>query len=232
MSGFDEKIQEDGTHFLAIIGDLRASRSAPERAETQRLLEEALARVSREEKERLAARFVVTLGDEFQGLLRGAGATMRVLLALEGALDGIPVRYGVGWGTLSTPLKEEALGMDGPCFHRARGAVDRGKQEDRWVTVWGFGADDEIVNGILSLMAAVRGEWTDIQAETVAETRRAATQRDVAAARGRSESTVSKALKAANYDQMLEAERAVTAILVRHDTARNAQGTSGEESPE
>ncbi len=230
MSGFDEKPQENTARFLAIIGDMRGSRSTPERAHAQRLMEEALARVNREKKDHLAARFVVTLGDEFQGLVRGAGAAMGVLLALEGALVGIPVRYGVGWGTLSTALRDEALGMDGPCFHEARGAVDRGKQEDRWVTVSGFGADDEIVNGILSLMEAVRGEWTDIQAATVAETRRAATQRDVAAARGRSESTVSKALKAAHYDQLLAAERAVTAILVRHDTPGDVESASSEES--
>jgi hypothetical protein len=70
-------------------------------------------------------------------------------------------------------------------------------------------------------MGAVREEWTDIQAETVAGARVAATQRALAAARGRSESTVSKALKAAHYEQVLAAERAVTAILERLDAGGN-----------
>ena len=40
--------------------------------------------------------FVITLGDEFQGLLKRAAAIIGTLNALEARLDGIPMRYGVG----------------------------------------------------------------------------------------------------------------------------------------
>lgn len=207
-----------GGGYLAAIGDIKGSRRAEERADVQRRLESGLAAVNGEFGRVLASRFVVTLGDEFQGLLSQPSAVVDVLLRLEEELQGIPVRYGLGWGGLTTELRELALGMDGPCFHRARDALERGKRDDRWVTVSGFGnEEDAVLNGILWLMGEVRARWTDIQAGTVAQVRRARSQKEVAAARGVTASTVSEALRAAHYAPMLEAEAAVRTILGRFD---------------
>lgn len=200
--------------FVAVIGDIRGSRKTADRRGTQARLEGAMARVNEVFADDLTAGFLVTLGDEFQGLLPGSDKLMDVIAELESALTGIPVRYGIGIGTLATPIKRTAVGMDGPCFYLARDAVERGKRENRWVTVAGFGeVRDELMNGVLNLMGAVRGQWTEIQAETFHAARIADEQKQVAAARNVSEATVSKSLKSAHHDPMIEAEAVVARLL-------------------
>ncbi len=200
--------------FVAVIGDLCGSRQAADRQRTQVRLEQAMARVNEVFAGDLTAGFLVTLGDEFQGLLPIPDKVMDIIAELESALTGIPVRYGIGIGTLVTPIKRTAVGMDGPCFHLARDAVERGKGENRWVTVAGFGqARDKLMNGILNLMGALRGQWTEIQAETFHAARTADKQKQVAAARNVAESTVSRSLKSAHHDPMIEAEAIVVHLL-------------------
>ncbi len=200
---------------LAVIGDLRGSRALSDRSGVQLRLERALRDLNDKLADSsLAAGFVVTLGDEFQGLLASSHAGLDVLLFIETALRGIPLRFGFGWGRVSTEFREKALGMDGPCFHRAREALIRGKEEDRWVTVAGFGPDgDRILNGALALLGAVRDRWTDRQAETVALVRQARTQKEAANTLGVGPSTVSEALTAALYAPTTEAELAVANAL-------------------
>ncbi len=200
--------------YVAVIGDLIASRALADRAGAQERVIEALATANERWADALAARFVVTLGDEFQGLLIRPDPLVDVVSTVERALGGLRVRYGVGSGELRTPLRDEAIGMDGPCFHRAREAVERGKHDDRWITVAGFGDErDALLNGVLRLMGSVRGSWTAVQAETVFAAREAAEQKEVARGRGVSEATVSKALKAAHYDAYIEGERTVARLL-------------------
>jgi len=206
--------QKGETRYLAVIGDVRRSREAKERAELQKRLEAGIQLVNRKQKNVLAAGFVITIGDEFQGLAGDPAAIMRVLVALETALPGVPLRYGLGWGALTTELRSRAVGMDGPCFHAAREAITTGKKLDRWVTVAGFGAEeDEILNGILSLIGAVRAGWTSTQAHTVALMRQLPTQKKAAAERGVAVSTVHKALSGALYGPVTEAERAVERLV-------------------
>jgi hypothetical protein len=232
--------QKGECSHLAVIGDLRRSRALADRAAVQQRLEAALVQVNRDLADELSAAFVVTLGDEFQGLLRRAAAAIPALMALDGALGDLPVRYSLGWGALATRLRPEAVGMDGPCFHAARSALEMGKREQRWVTASGFGPrHDAILNGMLRLMGEVRDRWTRTQAATVRAMRGAPTQKEVAAQRGVSESTVSKALKGAMYDAMIEAEAALTTLLEELDgegrsrEARDLEGRgTGPRGPE
>lgn len=200
--------------YLAVIGDVRRSRQAKERAEIQKRLETGIQLINRKHKGALASGFVITLGDEFQGLLADPVALIRILAALEAALAGVSLRYGIGWGELTTGLKPHAVGMDGRCFHAAREALTNGKKLDRWATVSGFGsAEDEILNGILGLIGAVRAGWKPIQAQTVALMRQFPTQKEAAAARGVAISTVNKALAGALFGPVVEAERAVERLI-------------------
>jgi hypothetical protein len=205
--------------YAAIIGDIRGSRELENRAAVQERLVSALERLNGDLGTTLAAGFVVTLGDEFQGLARGAEGIVDILNRLESELGDIPLRFAVGWGEVSTAIRGVAVGIDGPCFHAARAAMDRGKKDGRWVTFSGFGdLEDTVLNALYWLMGGVRAGWTDIQAETVEAARSARTQVQVAAERGRHTSTVSKALKSALYEPVIEAENAARALLERVDS--------------
>ena len=105
----------------------------------QERLGEARDELNRAFASHLASALVITVGDEFQGLLHRPESVVDLLARYEEAMDFFPTRFGLGWGPLSTRLKPEAIGMDGPCFHAAREALVIGKAQDRWVTVRGFG---------------------------------------------------------------------------------------------
>lgn len=200
--------------YLAVIGDIRGSRRLKDRAAVQARLEEALAEINREFAADLAADFVVTLGDEFQGLLREPHRLLPLLGYLETSLVEVGLRYGIGWGPLATPLRRQALGMDGPCFHRAREALSEAKHLKGWAAIKGFGIErDRVLGGLLALIGAVRGNWTRTQTETVGWMRRLGSQKQVAATRGVTKSTVSKALHGALYEAITRAEEAVAELL-------------------
>ena len=207
--------REDST-YVALIGDVRRSRKVQERALLQTVMEDALATVNSRFKAELAAGFVLTLGDEFQGLVHNPTSIVPVLISLEELLGGAEVRYGVGLGRLSTQLQEVALRTDGPCFHRARAALLNAKRDDSWVKVEGFGDDDTVLNGVLQLMGDIRWNWTDTQRKTVELMRRAGTQKEVAGERGVSSNAVSKTLKSASFEPLLAAEKSVATIFERH----------------
>ena len=211
--------------YAAVIGDIRSSRGMPDRAAVQVRLEATLDSVNAEFGDRLAAGFIVTLGDEFQGVLLRAADLVSVVNSVDAGLRGIPLRFAVGWGGVSTAIRERAVGIDGPCFHRAREAMTKGKRDGRWVTLSGFGElEDELLNAIFWLMGEVRAGWTDIQAETVAAARHAESQKAVAAARGRHTSTVSKALKSALFEPIMAAERAAAVLLSNVDAESSGEG--------
>lgn len=55
--------------YIAIIGDIRNSRLLADRKEIQIKLGNVLDRINREHAPSISAKFMITLGDEFQGLL-------------------------------------------------------------------------------------------------------------------------------------------------------------------
>lgn len=206
-------------NYLAVIGDIRGSRRLVDRQAVQERLRGALADLDRAFAPAIAARAAITTGDEFQVLLHDPAAGLPLIIACDEALPGLSLRYGLGWGPLATRLEERAVGMDGPCFHAARDAIDFAATEERWVAVRGFGATfDTALDGILALLGAVRADWTGKQAAAVAHRRRVPTQRAMAAELHLDPSTVSKRLQSAYYDEVTATEAAVASLMAEAAT--------------
>jgi hypothetical protein len=209
------QLHDGAPRYLALIGDIRGSRHLDDRQGVQERLRADLATLEQRFAADLAAGFVITTGDEFQALLADPAAGVPVVIACDTMLSGLRLRYGLGWGTLSTRLEERAVGMDGPCFHAARQAIETAKAKDRWLAVRGLPAPAEsVLDALLDLIAAVRAGWTSRQAEAVARRRELATQRELAQRLHVDPSTVSKRLKSALYDEITAAERAASDLLV------------------
>jgi hypothetical protein len=157
------------TRYLAVITDVVRSRQlAPTaRARLQEELRALLATLNLGFAEALAAEFVITTGDEFQGLLRDGAVIPDLVWALRTQLQGARTRVGIGYGTLHTELLPQAIGMDGPVFHAARDAIVLARKEGWEGGVFrGFGdPGDRILNGIAHLLERHTGRMTPRQRE-------------------------------------------------------------------
>jgi len=155
--------------YIAVIGDIIASREAEERGALQARLKAAIAGANLACRNTLASSFILTLGDEFQGLLNSPDEMHRLLARFRADLHSAEVRFGIGIGPLDTPLEAQALGMDGPCFHRARDAVERAASRQTYVEV--SIPDDSGDQGVFDiyavLSAAIRHRWTRRQRQVV-----------------------------------------------------------------
>jgi hypothetical protein len=219
----------NGRRFVALIGDIRGSRELDDRGQVQRDLETVLAETDDALDEALAAGFVVTTGDEFQALFE-APRVVDPMGWIAERLPELTLAYGIGFGGLDTELKPEAVGMDGPCFHRARHALNRAKDENRWA--WAKATDAADADGdattqlsrVLGAVGALRSDWTPTQACYAHALRHADTQRAVAARADKSPSTISESLKAAHHREVRELEAVAGDLLGDTlDTLREAQ---------
>lgn len=106
----------------ALIGDVVASRQAPDR----RLLQERLLAILEQEGRRYGVPLDLTLGDEFQGRYPSLQVAMAASWFLHVAAIGVTqLRIGIGWGDLVVEGSDETpFGQDGPAWWQARDAVE------------------------------------------------------------------------------------------------------------
>lgn len=179
-----------------MIGDVIGSRRAPDRSGLQHRLQGGLRDINAAFAEQVAAEFVLTVGDEFQGLLHGAQELDKLLATLRTHAFPAELRLGLGIGGLDTQLQQQALGMDGPCFHRARQAIERA--EARHTPVEVESGQPGAAFEIYALMSGyMRQRWTERQRQVVDLARSGLEGREVAAHLSITPSAVSQHLRAA-----------------------------------
>jgi hypothetical protein len=162
----------------------------------------------------IISRFVVTLGDEFQVLLKDAPALFGIRQAFNMQPLPFSMRLGVGVGTISTDLKKDALGMDGPAFHRARKAVEWLKEHGGLMHVdTGNEIDNDSLNSIAELCEAVRVGWTQRQHEVYTHIYRSTTQRQMASEFQISPSAISRMLSRMHVKEIAQGEATIIRIL-------------------
>ena len=123
----------DASHsFVAIIGDMKDSRHLENRKEVQTHLQKILNQVNKKYEKDIASRFLITLGDEFQGLLYTGKDVLRIISEIRIQLYPVCLRFGIGFGKITTDIRAEmALGADGPGYYRAREAVEQLKEREK-----------------------------------------------------------------------------------------------------
>ncbi|HYL21310.1 MAG TPA: SatD family protein [Gemmatimonadales bacterium] len=208
---------------IAVIGDLVASRrvAQAERSLLQRELERLVATLNKRYRHAIAARFLVTLGDEFQGVLQRADAIPDLIWDIETGLPDVDVRLGIGFGTLLPPFKPLALGMDGPAFHAAREAIEFARKRRVHGGVFiGFGAtEDAVLNGLARLLRHEREGLSKAQLATLARLRQGHSQAEIAKELRLTRQAVSSRARSAAWEAFSEGERVWRAVLTGFDVS-------------
>lgn len=86
-----------------------------------------LRKLNRHHRTALVAAFVVTLGDEFQGVIREINKSYRLYLEVQNALE-VPIYAGLGIGMAEASEDNYAPHMTGEAFIRSREALTAAKR--------------------------------------------------------------------------------------------------------
>lgn len=210
--------------FVALIGDICGSRKLEDRQEAQQEFKQVVNRLNESIPDRaIASQFTVTTGDEFQVLLTEATEAVEAAVLASDRFHPVRLRFGIGRGELDTEVNpNQAIGMDGPCFHRAREAIDSAQEDGAWLRVAGWSDDlAEHVNTMFDLLQCVREDWTDRQAQFALALKEEGTQKGVAERYNVSKSTVSESLSAGHVQEVRAAEHSLAALLQETQSGDN-----------
>jgi hypothetical protein len=203
-------------NYIAVIADIVDSRGLPRsrRRVFQRQFSGLIASLNRDYRKTMASKFVITLGDEFQGLLNSASLLPDLIWRLEQDFPQVQFRMGIGLGTLDTTLQEYAINIDGPAFHLGRAAIEEAKKNEALGGVFrGFGDLDGILNGIAGLLWFQRSHWTDAQRKIASLLRQGMSQTQAAKKLRITKQVVSRQVRSSGWYHYIAGENAWRKIL-------------------
>ena len=207
---------EDEREYVAVIADMVQSRElkSQQRRAAQLAFATFLKNINTEFRRTVLARFVVTLGDECQGILHDTTVLPDLLWRFD-EFESRKLRVGIGRGVLYTPVGRDAINIDGPALHRARGAIERAKKDRLLGGVFeGFGQDhDSVFNGFARLLHHHRANLSDQQREVVAHLRSGLNQTQTAEKMEVTKQAVSLYAARAGWEAYSEGEQAFKTAL-------------------
>lgn len=163
------------THAV-IMGDLVRSEAANAPMRLHRIFNAAVKAANAAHRRTIASRLTITLGDEFQGLVRSLGAGLTIMRDVRERLlvDGAECRFVLGLVRIDTELNPSiAWNMMGPGLARARERLG----EKRLPSAYRFSLPrDAVLQTLLDAigysLTEVEEDWTDRQFELARAVRR------------------------------------------------------------
>jgi hypothetical protein len=204
---------------IALIADMARSRDlAPlHRPAVQKHFQDLVEFINETYRRDILSRFVITLGDEFQGLLRSGKSIPDLLWDIDARFSDRRLRVGFGLGALYTPLQKEALNIDGPALHFARAAIEMAAEKRSFGGVFfGFGDMDPILNGFARTLWFHRSRLTAQQFRVAGLLRQGLSQLEIARQLRITQQAVSKQSRALGWSAYAEAASAWRIIFERY----------------
>lgn len=162
--------------YVAVIGDMVESKKIDNRFEIQAKLKAVLEEINEQYARDIESKFMITLGDEFQGLLGCGENVIQIIERIQIKLDPVQIRFGIGIGKITTEINSHMpLGADGSAYHNARNMINQLKNTERKnkmaaakIMISSDGSHSELetlLNTILALCTSIKDKWTDRQRE-------------------------------------------------------------------
>lgn len=213
--------------YIAVIGDIKDSKNIGDRGKIQDKLNAVLKSVNESYDEDISARFIITLGDEFQGLLERKEHLFAIVKYIEREMYPVRLRFGIGIGKISTDIfYGAAIGADGPAYYAAREMVEQLREQEKRlkrqaadIQISVYGTENfEIaeINTILALMKIIEDGWSEKQRFTIWDMIKNGGSQEACAKRmATSQSTVARRLADGNYLTYERARKTVDEALRR-----------------
>ncbi len=203
---------------IAVIGDIIQSRSLKDRYDAQEKMNAVLNNINSLFSGYVESKFIITLGDEFQGLLRLNSPVYTILRSIIEAMYPIKIRFGVGFGEIFTRYAESAIGMDGPAFNDARKAMLEAKKGNGYRII--FQSEvmvlEEVrdINAMLTLITIIRKLWGDKFLQILPTLRKGMKQSEVAKKHGLTQSNISQHINNNYFSEVNEAEKTIDTFII------------------
>lgn len=202
--------------YLAVIGDIAGSRRFDRSARTEIGGDISSLIAHWNADSRVAAAFVVSRGDEFEGLLHAPEMFTTILWDLATVIPHVALRLGVGVGEIYTPLVPETSDeVDGPVYHRARRAIESAATAGHLGGDFvGFGEPwDSSLGAIARALYAQRAGWTAAQRTVAMSLHEGQEQIRIAEQLGVTRQNISKHASAAGWQVHADLEAAFADLL-------------------
>lgn len=213
--------------YTALIGDIKDSKNIENRSQIQEKLHRVLRDVNRIYCADISAEFIITLGDEFQGLLNSREHLLDMIQYIQREMYPVRLRFGIGIGEIHTNIfHEAAIGADGPAYYAARDMIeDLRKQEKKLkkqaadIQIAIYDTEDfEIteINTILALMKLIEDDWSEKQRFTIWDmAQNGGSQKECAKRLNTTQSTVARRLAEGRFLTYEKARKTVGEALKR-----------------
>lgn len=211
--------------YLALIADVIDSKMVQERLDLQKQVEKTLQKMNELFGDYLASRFTLTLGDEFQALLKVDAPIFQIIDTLRSELTPTQLRFGIGLGEIVTAIDPlQSVGADGPAYWNARAAINFVHQKNDYGNTQiyfssGKENQDFFVNALIASGEAIRSGWRDSQEEILLNLLKRSVysesfnQQDLAQSLAINPSALSKRLKSSSIRVYLRGRAAALASI-------------------
>ena len=211
--------------YLALIADVIDSKMVQERFDLQKQLEKTLQTMNELFGEFLASNFTLTLGDEFQALLKVDAPVFQMIDTLRSELTPTQLRFGIGLGEIVTDIDPlQSIGADGPAYWNARAAINLVYQKNDYGNTQiyfscGKEKQDFFVNALIASGEAIRSGWRGSQEEILLDLLKRCvysenfSQQDLAQSLAINPSALSKRLKSSSIRVYLRGRAAALASI-------------------
>ena len=211
--------------YLALIADVIDSKMVQERFNMQKQLEKALRKMNELFGDYLASCFTLTLGDEFQALLKVDAPVFQIIDTLRSELIPTQLRFGIGLGEIVTAIDPlQSIGADGPAYWNARAAINLVHQKNDYGNTQiyfssGNDSKDLLVNALIASGEAIRSGWRGSQEEILLDLLKRFvysenfSQQDLAQSLDINPSALSKRLKSSSIRVYLRGRAAALASI-------------------
>ena len=211
--------------YLALIADVIDSKMVQERLDLQKQVGKTLQKMNELFGDYLASRFTLTLGDEFQALLKVDAPVFQIIDTLRSELTPTQLRFGIGLGEIVTAIDPlQSVGADGPAYWNARAAINFVHQKNDYGNTQiyfssGKENQDFFVNALIASGEAIRSGWRDSQEEILLNLLKRSvysesfSQQDLAKSLAINPSALSKRLKSSSVRVYLRGRAAALASI-------------------
>ena len=211
--------------YLALIADVIDSKMVQERFDLQKQVEKTLQKMNELFGDYMVSRFTLTLGDEFQALLKVDAPIFQIIDTLRSELTPTQLRFGIGLGEIVTAIDPlQSVGADGPAYWNARAAINFVHQKNDYGNTQiyfssGKENQDYFVNAFIASGEAIRSGWRESQEEILLNLLKRSvysetfSQQDLAQSLAINPSALSKRLKSSSIRVYLRGRAAALANI-------------------